>query len=297
MRKKAFTLIELLVVIAIIAILAAILFPVFAQAKESAKNTALLSNVKQIGTAHMLYAADYDDLWSPTMASHPILPIDLGWQDLVQPYMRNYDIVTHPKRDPIIEGTIYTTWLRLQDMALVPRAFTSGASIPATNGYWLGVHLGQDVRYTGIAGFVNLDNSRPDWLKRIHHPSLSTSGIEDVSGTAMVFEGNNWDVWWAVMGTFGDLSGGPMRWCVKWVPVGWNRNGNDYGWAGPNTLTRPVDRRDGTWCAVARGRTTFVATDTSARSTDVRGYFYEGHEANQSGRSWKVLPGLNPHGW
>ncbi len=61
MKKNAFTLIELLVVIAIIAILAAILFPVFAQAKAAAKKTADLSNMNQIGKAIMLYANDNDD--------------------------------------------------------------------------------------------------------------------------------------------------------------------------------------------------------------------------------------------
>ena len=63
--KKAFTLIELLVVIAIIAILAAILFPVFAQAKLAAKKTADLSNLKQIGTSTFLYQGDYDDAFYP----------------------------------------------------------------------------------------------------------------------------------------------------------------------------------------------------------------------------------------
>lgn len=59
--KRAFTIIELLVVVAIIAILAAILFPVFAQAKEAARKTVSLSNLKQIGTAWLMYNADHDD--------------------------------------------------------------------------------------------------------------------------------------------------------------------------------------------------------------------------------------------
>src|SRR5205823_4954449 len=60
-RKNAFTLIELLVVIAIIAILAAILFPVFAQARESARKTTCLSNMKQNGLAALMYVQDYDE--------------------------------------------------------------------------------------------------------------------------------------------------------------------------------------------------------------------------------------------
>src|SRR5438270_13311006 len=60
-RQRAFTLIELLVVIAIIAILAAILFPVFAQAREAARQTTCLSNLKQLGTGLTMYAQDHDE--------------------------------------------------------------------------------------------------------------------------------------------------------------------------------------------------------------------------------------------
>lgn len=82
-NRRAFTLIELLVVIAIIAILAAILFPVFARAKEAAKQTQCLSNLKNIGTAFNLYGADSDDmfpntnvvgLWTGRRFRWPIMP-------------------------------------------------------------------------------------------------------------------------------------------------------------------------------------------------------------------------------
>src|SRR5579872_3878616 len=68
-RRTGFTLIELLVVIAIIAILAAILFPVFARAREQARKTSCLSNLKQIGTASMMYAQDYDENYSDSRES------------------------------------------------------------------------------------------------------------------------------------------------------------------------------------------------------------------------------------
>jgi len=90
--KKAFTLIELLVVIAIIAILAAILFPVFAQAKLAAKKTADLSNQKQIGTALMMYATDSDDYYPLT--SFPSK--GNNWPMQCQPDIKNFDMFRSP---------------------------------------------------------------------------------------------------------------------------------------------------------------------------------------------------------
>jgi prepilin-type N-terminal cleavage/methylation domain-containing protein/prepilin-type processing-associated H-X9-DG protein len=85
-KNAAFTLIELLVVIAIIAILAAILFPVFAQARAKARSTACLSNLKQIGLAIMQYGQDYDEMYPPT--DYDVGSVRVVWQNLVEPYVK-----------------------------------------------------------------------------------------------------------------------------------------------------------------------------------------------------------------
>ena len=110
--RKGFTLIELLVVIAIIAILAAILFPVFAQAREAARKTQCVSNVKQLGTATQMYVQDYDGNYYPhrhnvAAGSNPLMAefptgITAGaqakyfWISMLVPYTKNYGIFKCP---------------------------------------------------------------------------------------------------------------------------------------------------------------------------------------------------------
>lgn len=92
MRRKGFTLIELLVVIAIIAILAAILFPVFARAREKARQTSCLSNIKQLGIAMLAYQQDYDEVSPPRDTG----PYRWGWPVELQPYCKNWQILVCP---------------------------------------------------------------------------------------------------------------------------------------------------------------------------------------------------------
>jgi prepilin-type N-terminal cleavage/methylation domain-containing protein/prepilin-type processing-associated H-X9-DG protein len=82
--SRAFTLIELLVVIAIIAILAAILFPVFAQARDKARSSTCLSNQKQTGLAYSMYAQDYDE----TFPFPYFQTTDQWWEDMINPYIK-----------------------------------------------------------------------------------------------------------------------------------------------------------------------------------------------------------------
>lgn len=162
--KRAFTLIELLVVIAIIAILAAILFPVFAQAKLAAKKIAGLSQVKQIGTAVHIYLADYDDVLMPYRwgsSSGPTINTNyLKWQaagdpraatwdtqgattkktiffsDMLQVYIKNDQIWNSPGNP--------NAWSVFQDKGTWDVNFHSygGQNSYAANNYLLGSNVG-----------------------------------------------------------------------------------------------------------------------------------------------------------
>ncbi|HAZ62912.1 MAG TPA: hypothetical protein DCZ72_04795 [Armatimonadetes bacterium] len=140
-RKGAFTLIELLVVIAIIAILAAILFPVFAKAREKARQTACLSGLKQIGMAFMMYGQDYDELspqiWFGTTSTLQ----QYFWMDAILPYVKSNELFSScPSKNfgdwvpsPMIPGGSNAARTNVSFAANALYASNSGAANTADN--------------------------------------------------------------------------------------------------------------------------------------------------------------------
>jgi len=115
--RRGFTLIELLVVIAIIAILAAILFPVFARAREKARQSSCLNNVKQISLAFQMYTQDYDETlpgythyqWPGMTVSGPYTGLTMSymyWMDVLYPYVLNKQVFVCPS----VAADATTTW-------------------------------------------------------------------------------------------------------------------------------------------------------------------------------------------
>jgi len=145
-KRNGFTLIELLVVIAIIAILAAILFPVFAQARAKARQATCTSNDKQINLAVLMYVQDYDEslplLYTPNQSNDPAgwaYPFGIRmytWHNLVQPYTKNWQAMIcpdslMPKTDPTKYGDPFANY------GMVGRRAATTATAGATYvDYW-----------------------------------------------------------------------------------------------------------------------------------------------------------------
>lgn len=178
--KRGFTLIELLVVIAIIAILAAILFPVFARAREKAKQSSCLSNVKQIGMGILMYIQDSDERlpvkwWyyqhSPGVA-YPLNTNYMTWAEVIAPYVKNDQLFMCPDYAPAQNQMPYTTF---------PCAYNYNGAMP---------------QYAGDYTTAGLDYA-------------PMGDIKAPATTVMIYDGWTMDSWWYPADQAALISGNP----------------------------------------------------------------------------------------
>jgi len=269
--KKAFTLIELLVVIAIIAILAAILFPVFAQAKAAAKKTASLSNIKQLDLAQMMYSNDYDDL------------LAMAFQSTYTPFT-----VAYPPDESILKqtGDQCWTWTDNGDGCF----WTWGET---TYPYHKSIQIFRDPSGPNSGGNPGLSNyganfdlmGTPIW--NANHPQpLSTAALDKVAEKVLLITAGHswaWQYDLTIPGNYGAFNyvpggcpdgkpAGPDFDC-SWltngsdgpdidkvagdIKSGRNQNGNIVGWAdGHASYTRATAlaaKKGEAWCDTTKG--------------------------------------------
>jgi prepilin-type N-terminal cleavage/methylation domain-containing protein len=267
-KYSGFTLIELLVVIAIIAILAAMLFPVVARAKDMAKDTATLTQVRQVGAATIMYAGDSDDaLPLIFQEDKPALGFNT-WQTSVQPYAKSWGVFVHPK---LRAEDSEAQWQRLQFFGGLPKVETVRIK---SNGY--SANLGPYTQFhtgllTGLFGSV----SRGSYgYERGSFPSLTLSQINEQGKTLMFSEAGNWDM---LMGTF--RMDRPLSFCSRDGTWGAGKSpyAGQYVFAGPHARKLPRDNKTGvgSTCEYPDGYTTYVAPDGSAKTVDFRSKILE----------------------
>ena len=208
MTRRAFTLIELLVVIAIIAILAAILFPVFAQAKVAAKKTAVLSNAKQFGIAQLMYGSDADDLFSPAMSFNDSDFALTSWAVLCQPYIKSYAMLMDPftpaklTDSPLVLNSQWGMPTRRAASKYCPSnpeqtwACAMGNTVEGAKQLTGGVPWGHD----GIGGAnVTANASAVVYIAGDYNavPSLSSTAVARPADTMLITQSASPDLQWA----------------------------------------------------------------------------------------------------
>ena len=207
MHRRGFTLIELLVVIAIIAILAAILFPVFAKAREKARQTACLSNMKQIATASMMYSQDYDETYTLTVIDYPghYSAAYTFWQEMLQPYMKNWQMLVCPSRTRPLRTSRLTG-------ELVPHVWGDAYSINQNFGYRrnpIGLATVQEPAQVIYATEATYATTRPYWwprgsylLRPVHNGGLNCAFADGHAKWLGESEAQKLEYWYFEGGTY-----------------------------------------------------------------------------------------------
>jgi prepilin-type N-terminal cleavage/methylation domain-containing protein/prepilin-type processing-associated H-X9-DG protein len=144
MKRNGFTLIELLVVIAIIAILAAILFPVFARAREKARQASCLSNTKQLALASIMYSADYDGVYVNSWV------YGSSWLEMIQPYTKSWALMNCPSMTYAPGAVVVLTKDHMRVRNCLVGMHRASAEHPWVGGYALNV--GNYQYYLGSPG-------------------------------------------------------------------------------------------------------------------------------------------------
>jgi prepilin-type N-terminal cleavage/methylation domain-containing protein/prepilin-type processing-associated H-X9-DG protein len=187
--RRAFTLIELLVVIAIIAILAAILFPVFAQAREKARTISCTSNYKQGTTAIMMYIQDHDEQMPMLMSSTAAFFVTYNWQQdftwaqMTQPYTKNWQIHRCPS-DPFARDSI--SWANMGANASSPQQFKDFA---------VGLNTDLGYNYMHLSPMNAQAKFMPVGMAAIGKPAATimlVDSIWDMGGCDRPIGGGNW---------------------------------------------------------------------------------------------------------
>ena len=180
MQRKAFTLIELLVVIAIIAILAAILFPVFAQAKAAAKKTQSLSNVKQTSLGVLMYMGDSEDVFPMGAGSGGVYRDNGGWIVDTQPYIKSLSLLRDPTDSPTRRH--WQDWYQYYSTVSVSYA---------SNGYLDDLGDGSGWGLYGVMGFNQAKDQPGGWMFRGVTAASAVTQSADTIALASRFDGNN----------------------------------------------------------------------------------------------------------
>ncbi len=268
-KRRGFTLIELLVVIAIIAILAAILFPVFAQAKRAAKGTVAVSDAKQMSLAQLMYSNDYDDSFSPAV-EFPTGSYGgdmFTWSYLQQPYMKSWGILEDPT-GPNINLNVtdasggYSAFALYGLWGMPPERAANGLGATPqdwTFGQQTAGRLmtgGQLWYYDGIGGTASWET---DWASYGYAhstasnpsggniPSLTTTAIAYPANQIMIAQSGTWDFMWEMnpgYGDFGNSNDTPDNFDLYYSGCGSNAYGCNSTICGPIARQRDSDGPD-----------------------------------------------------